>query len=245
MRTCIIALSGALVLSMSAAAQDMAAFTPESSQESSFDDYMTVKNILKECGISDARLSEVTVMENGRVVFLDLSNKDVSQDGLTILPYAIGNLAELRTLIARDNVIKSIPDALFRLKKLRKLILSSNKILSIPPEIGNLLCLDSLDLRHNRIESLPTEIGKLKKLIYVQLWGNKIKELPASIVGLPALKELYMKDNSLTDLPIGLITMKSLTYIDFQNNQLCKVTQKMEAWLKDKDKQYRALQRCW
>ena len=212
---------------------------------SQFDDYMVLKKILNECGISDSRLSEVSSLENGRVVYLDLSNKDVSQDGLVMLPASIGNLSELRTLIACDNVIKSIPDCIFTLKQLRTLVLASNRIVSVPPELGNLENLDSLDLRHNSIESLPSEIGNLKKLTYVQLWGNKLTALPMSIAQLPKLKDLHVKDNRLAGLPEGLMSMKSLKFIDFQGNKLCKLSPKMEAWLTKKDQQYRALQKCW
>lgn len=233
------ALFFALPLSSQTASGDSLA-TP-----STFDDYLTLKNILKECGISDARLSEVSRMENGRVIFLDLSNKDVTQDGLQILPYLIGNLTELRTLIARDNVIKSIPDVVFTLKQLRTLILASNRIVSVPPEIGNLVNLDSLDLRHNAIESLPGEIGGLKNLAYLQLWGNKLTAIPGALVQLPRLKDLHLKDNRIASLPEGIITMKSLKFIDFQGNKLCALSPRMEAWLKARDQQYRALQKCW
>ena len=209
-----------------------------------YDDYMTLKGILKECGIADEHLSKVSVMENGRVVFLDLSNREISEDGIRVLPYAIGNLTELQVLIARDNVIASIPDAIFRLTKLRTLTLSSNRIVSLPPEIGQLENLDTLDLRNNSIETLPEEIGKLKKLTYLQLWGNRLTKLPASILKLSSLRELYLKNNRLTDLPDGLISMKSLTYIDFQGNYICDPSPAMAKWLKGKHDQYRALQKC-
>jgi Leucine-rich repeat (LRR) protein len=234
---------GILMVSANAFGQDSGDVS--SAMPTQSDDYIALNGILMECGINAARISEVSKMENGRVVYLDLSNTEVSLDGIKVLPSSIGALSELRTLIARDNVFKSIPDEIFRLTQLRTLILASNKIEVIPPEIGNLENLDSLDLRHNRIESLPGEIGKLKKLTYVQLWGNRLTALPSSIVQLPRLKDLHVKDNRLESLPEGILSMKSLTYIDFQGNKLCKVSPKMEAWLKGKDKQYRAVQKCW
>ncbi|MBN1129900.1 MAG: leucine-rich repeat domain-containing protein [Chitinispirillaceae bacterium] len=235
-------LASLLCISWTLSAQDGSFL--ENDASAVYDDYTTLKGILNECGIGDSRLSTVSVMENGRVVFLDLSNKEISKDGIRALPYAIGNLAELRTLIARDNVITSIPDAVMRLTKLRTLILSHNKIVSIPPEIGQLENLDTLDLRHNSFETLPDEIGKLKNLSYLQLWGNKLATLPPSLLRLSSLRELYLKNNRLVSLPEGLITMKSLIYIDFQGNAICNPSPKLEAWLKGKDKQYRAQQRC-
>lgn len=231
-----------LCLSWAAFAQDYSYTTTDTSP--TYDDYTTLKGILSECGIADDRQSKVSAMENGRVIFLDLSNRDISKDGIRMLPYAIGNLTELQTLIARDNVIASIPDALFRLKRLRTLILANNRIVSLPPEIGQLENLDTLDLRYNSFESLPAEIGKLKKLSYLQLWGNKLSTLPPSLLALHSLRELYLKNNRLVSLPDGLISMKSLTYIDFQGNTICNPSPAMESWLRGKDKQYRALQKC-
>ena len=219
-------------------------YPSQESSSQSVDDYMTVKNVLKECGIPDEQLSAISKMENGAIVFLDLSNKDVSKDGIKILPGIIGDLSSLRTLIAQDNVIETIPPEIFKLRQLKTLILASNKIASVPPEIGNCANLDSLDLSHNAIESLPGELGICKNLTYLHLMGNKLTALPLSIVKMPKLKDLHLKDNRLTTLPEGIIFMKSLTYIDFQNNILCRLSPKLEAWLKVKDKQYRSLQRC-
>jgi hypothetical protein len=235
--------SAALLASFSVFSQDSGYSSLESSSQYA-DDYMTVKNILRECGIPDAQLSEISKMENGHVVFLDLSNKDVSLDGVKVLPGIIGNLSELRTLIARDNIITAIPPDIFMLRQLKTLILSSNRIASIPAEIGNCINLDSLDLSHNAIESLPGELGDCKNLTYLHLMGNNLTALPLSIAKMPKLKDLHLKDNRLTNLPEGIMSMKSLAYIDFQNNILCNVSPKLEAWLKVKDKQYRALQRC-
>ncbi|MBN1129382.1 MAG: leucine-rich repeat domain-containing protein [Chitinispirillaceae bacterium] len=212
---------------------------------SSTDDYWTVKGIIKECGLENVPMEKVAVLSGNMVVSLDLSNRDVSKDGIVIIPHSVGNLSELQRLVATDNIIKSIPSSLFKLNKLRTLNLASNRIVTVPEEIGKLENLDSLDLRHNRLESLPSSIGDLKKLSYLHLWGNKLASLPSRITSLPNLKELYLKDNSIVSLPEKIMDMKSLVYIDFQNNKICKVSPRMETWLRKKDKQYSAQQRCW
>ena len=211
----------------------------------SMDDYITVKDIIKECGLENIPMEKVAVMVSGRVISLNLSNRNIGKDGIVVIPHSVGSLSELQRFVANDNIIKSIPSSLFKLKKLRTLNLASNRIVTIPPELGELESLDSLDLRHNQFESLPVEIGKLKNLSYLQLWGNKLTALPSVITLLPNLKELYLKDNDLVALPEKLIDMKSLSYIDFQGNKICKVSPRMEAWLRKKDKQYSAQQRCW
>lgn len=208
------------------------------------EDLVTIKTILTQCGLTNARVEEITKSENGRAVWLDLSNKDFSNDGIKILPSAIGNLTELRVLILKDNKIDSLPYEIFKLKKLQKLDLASNNVEVIPAAISELENLDSLDLRYNGISVLPPEIAKLNKLKYLQLWGNKLVEVEKSIVLLPELTEIYLKDNRLTQIPDGLAKMKSLMYIDLQNNFLCNVSPKIDAWLKEKDKRYRMLQKC-
>lgn len=208
------------------------------------DDLVTIKTILSQCGLTKVSVEDVTKSENGRAVLLDLSNKDFSSDGIKILPSAIGELTELRALILKDNKISSLPVEIYKLKKLQKLDLASNSVEIITPSISEFKNLDSLDLRYNGIVSLPPEIANLTNLKYLQLWGNKLVEVDKSILLLPQLAELYLKDNRLTQLPDGLTKMKTLTYIDIQGNFLCNVSPTINAWLKEKDKRYRMLQKC-
>jgi Leucine rich repeat len=210
-----------------------------------YNDTLTVQHILNECGLVTVKVEKVTVWDSGRVVSLDLSNKDFSQDGIKILPAAICSLTQLRTLLAKDNGITAIPVELFTLKRLQTLNLANNKISFIPPQLGELVNLDTLDLRYNGFGSLPPEIGKLKKLVSLQLWGDKIIELEPVITTLPLLKDLYLKDNRLTTLPEGITAMKSLAYIDLQGNSICKPPPKIDTWLKKSDKRYRETQKCW
>ena len=207
-------------------------------------DSAIVHQILNECGLFTVKIEQVTVWDSGRVVSLDLSNNDLSQDGFKALPVAVCSLTQLRTLMAKNNSISSIPLGLFKLKNLQKLDLASNKISFIPPAIAELENLETLDLRYNGFGFLPPEIGKLKKLVVLQLWGNKMVELEPAVTQLPALKELYLKDNRLTTLPEGITRMKSLVYFDLAGNYICKPSLKIDAWLKKNDDRYREAQRC-
>jgi Leucine-rich repeat (LRR) protein len=208
-------------------------------------DSLTVANILNECGIKNLTVEEVAKFENGRVVSLDLSNRDIAQDGIKRVPTSIGLLSELKIFIAKNNSLTELPFEFFRLTKLIKLDLASNQMATVPLAISTFENLESLDLRHNGIEWLPPEIGKLKKLVALQLWGNKLIDLDPSVTLLPSLKEIYLKDNRMTTLPEGITRMKSLTYIDFQGNKLCKLSPTLEAWLVKKDKHFRENQVCW
>jgi hypothetical protein len=210
-----------------------------------YNDTAVVQRILNECGLLAVKVGEVTEWDSaGRAVALDLSNKDLSKDGITALPAAICSLTALRTLTAKNNSITAVPVELFTLTNLQKLDLASNKISFIPPSIAGLENLETLDLRYNGFGFLPPEIGRLKKLVSLQLWGNKMVELEPAVTQLPALKELFLKDNRLTTLPEGITRMKSLVYIDLQGNAICKPSPKIDAWLKQNDKRYREAQRC-
>ena len=206
-------------------------------------DASIVQSLLEKCGLSGATVSDVAVMENGRAVTLDLSNKDVSKDGITVLPSEIGQLTALRELICTENSIKTIPPEIGNCVKLRKLNLASNRIVVIPPEIGKLKNLTSLDLRHNGIEKVPAALGKCGNLEFLWLWGNKMSELDPAITKLKKLKELYLNDNRLTTLPIGITRMR-IIYIDLVGNKLCNLSPALDAWAKKIDTKYRSMQKC-
>lgn len=251
MKTIIVVLWAAMSLWAIAPAQDTAVTATgsvpqvkDSAVKPQYNDSAIVHRILNECGLITVKVENVTVWDSGRVVGLDLSNNDMSQDGFKVLPAVICSLTQLRTLAAKNNSIAVMPPELFTLKNLQKLDLASNKITSIPFEIGELANLETLDLRYNGFGELPPDIGKLTKLTSIQLWGNKMLALEPAITRLPALKDLYLKDNRLTTLPDGITTMKALVYIDLQGNYICKPSPKIDAWLKKGDARYREGQRC-
>ena len=210
----------------------------------SADDLTIVQNILDKSGISGVSAQSICRMEDGRVVALDLKNKDITKDGMTFLPSDIGNLSELRVLVCSGNIIDSLPAEIGNLTSLQKLDCSSNRITMLPATIGNLVNLTTLDLRHNRIALLPPEIGKCAELELLQLWGNNLTELDEAVVKLPSLKELYLKDNRLTALPVGIVKM-DLRYFDIMGNKLCDPPKAVEAWITKKDAHFRELQKCW
>jgi Leucine-rich repeat (LRR) protein len=211
----------------------------------SVDESPIVKTILEKCGLNNKAVADVAVLENGRVVSLDLSNKDVAKDGIKLIPSEIGQLTSLRILICKNNNISLIPVEIANCSQLVKLDLNSNVITELPLEIGRLTNLTDLDLRYNLIGELPYTIGNLKQLEILRLWGNMLSSITPFITNIPVLKELYLKDNRLTSLPEGITTMKSLKYIDIIGNKLCSVEPKVDAWLKIKDKLYVQTQKCW
>jgi Leucine-rich repeat (LRR) protein len=212
-------------------------------QSSGDDDMAVVQTIITKCGLSSS-VQDVAVVENGRVVSLDLRNKEINKDGFSFLPSEIGSLSALKVLNCSGNIIDSMPWEIGMLTDLQKLDMSSNRLVYIVSAIGKLKNLVTLDLRHNRIVELPWGIGECKKLVTLQLWGNKLTSLNDEIVSLPALEELYLNDNRLTSLPPAIMKMK-LLYIDFSGNKLCSLDADLTAWAKKKDAHFTETQKCW
>jgi Leucine-rich repeat (LRR) protein len=206
-------------------------------------DASTLQTILEKCGFSGVTANDVAVMEEGHVITLNLTNKDVGNDGISVIPVEIANLSYLRELILSGNSIETVPPEIGRCVNLRKLDLGSNRIAVLPSEIGNLVNLTYLDLRHNALSDLPPEIGKCGNLEYLWLWGNKLTKLDPAIIKLRRLKELYLNDNRLTTLPVGIVGMR-FKYIDLVGNKLCNMSSVLDAWAKKMDNDYKSMQKC-
>jgi hypothetical protein len=208
------------------------------------DDMAIVTAILNKCGMTDASAQQVTVVEGGRVVSLDLSNKDVAKDGISVIPSEIGQLSELKKFECNNNSITQIPDEIGNLSKLEALVLQSNRIENVTTAIAKCTSLVDLDLRHNQLEVIPGEIGDLKRLTRLWLWGNKLTSLNSAVTQIKSLREIYLKDNRLTSLPPGIIKM-NLTYFDVIENKICNPDPQLKAWLNKKDKRFKETQKCW
>ncbi|MBN1761264.1 MAG: leucine-rich repeat domain-containing protein [Chitinispirillaceae bacterium] len=220
----------------------MALLTGSAIAVSGQSDALIVQRILERCGMRDISVEEVTEMEDGRVVKLDLSNNDVAKDGITLIPDEIGKLTALREFVCTDNSIEEVPSEIGRCVNLRKLDLGSNRIGLLPNEIGQLRQLEKLDLRHNRLTALPPELANCKNIEYLWLWGNKLTDIKP-VAHLTNLQELYLKDNRLTMLPPSIMRIK-FRYIDFLGNRLCNLPSRVDNWVKTIDNRYRATQRC-
>ncbi|HEX2955856.1 MAG TPA: leucine-rich repeat domain-containing protein [Chitinispirillaceae bacterium] len=206
-------------------------------------DLAIVTTILSKCGIP-VSAQQVTQVENGRVVSLDLSNTDIAKDGIKSIPAEIGQLTALKKLSCSNNIITQIPDEIGNLTQLQQLILQSNRIDVLTTAIGKCESLVDLDLRHNQLDVIPGEIAYCKNLTRLWLWGNKLSMLNSAVTQIGSLRELYLKDNRLTTLPPGIMKM-NLTYFDVIGNKICEPDPQLKAWLVKRDKRHRETQRCW
>lgn len=188
-------------------------------------------------GVNHCNWERVTC-ENGRVTQLDLD-----QSGISILPAEIGNLSELWHLDLANNRLSNLPTEIGKLSKLGSLRALDNKLTSVPSSLGNLKWLYDLDLRYNQISSLPesiwsltnlerlaldgngltdvpSEIGNLKNLTSLSLGENKLKSVPAQVWNLTKLYSLYLHENQLTSVPSVIANLSRLEHLELGYNQL-------------------------
>ena len=203
-------------------------------------DRNTVANILAENNLN-WDIDKRTTFEGGRIIALDLDNRDMSSTGMIQLIPEIGNLTELRVLTINDGQLSYLPLEIFDCTKLLRLEIKNNDLKSIPIGISKLTDLTDLDLRNNELEKLPLDIVKLKSIFKIQLWGNHLTLLPSKMGDLSTLRELYLNNNRLIKLPAN-ITKLDLTYLDVSFNYLRKNTTSIDTWLNKYNNQYKSEQ---
>ncbi|MFC7644085.1 leucine-rich repeat domain-containing protein [Streptosporangium lutulentum] len=84
---------------------------------------------------------------------------NLTDNRLTTLPQAIGEMTALRELRLYNNRLATLPDTIGRLSRLRELHLMNNQLTALPGAIGELNQLRHLDLRNNPCESCPRRSG--------------------------------------------------------------------------------------
>jgi len=186
-------------------------------------------------------LKQLELDDNGRVVYLDLSNNYLRGSipsefwNLTKLRYLnlksnitlggrispeIEKLSDLTTLwLSKNSFYGSIPPEIGNLTKLTDLRLAENHNISgnIPPEIENLTKLTTLWLQINKLDgSIPPELGNLKNLTDLRLnWNWLTGNIPPELGNLTKLTELHLRDNDLSGgIPPELGNLVNLTSLD-------------------------------
>ncbi|MEX1133181.1 MAG: leucine-rich repeat domain-containing protein [Flavobacteriales bacterium] len=149
---------------------------------------------------------------------LDLSGQALERFPTEVLLFP--NLEELRL---RQDGISKLPPEIGQLKRLRLLDLSGNPIVTLPIEFTQLEALEELYLNDDPTLDLEGDLqllSKLPRLRILHLEGDGIERLPGCIVELRRLEELYLTNNALRDFPQEVIGMRSLKLIDLRTNPL-------------------------
>uniref|UniRef100_A0A182PXQ4 PIF1/LRR1 pleckstrin homology domain-containing protein n=1 Tax=Anopheles epiroticus TaxID=199890 RepID=A0A182PXQ4_9DIPT len=113
---------------------------------------------LREVDLSDNKLAECSwdwLLEPN--IQSSLQSLNISNNGLSFLPYNVTYATSLVTLTAKDNYIRKLPFAIWHLKGLRVLTLTNNRIDAVP-ETFEKLKLEKVDFSGNRMFSLAPDL---------------------------------------------------------------------------------------
>ncbi|TYZ62499.1 hypothetical protein PybrP1_008709 [[Pythium] brassicae (nom. inval.)] len=158
-----------------------------------------------------------------------LLHLNLSKNGLTHLPAAIGTLSALVSLTVEENSLKSVDPSIATLRHLqllraRKNQLSSdavNACLGGHPAIG--ASLKELDLRNNALAQVPTGLRRLRAMETLLLSFNRIESLDGFPWGeLASASVVSISDNRLRSLGTIYLAPR-LASLSFENNNLAQV----------------------
>lgn len=109
-----------------------------------------------------------------KLEYLDISSNFFNKPNQKIktLPTGITTLANLKVLIANDNVIENLPENIHNLKKLERLEVRNNLLSTLPHSFSLLSKLEVLDLKANELKKFPQDFFKLNNLTYLNLSFN-------------------------------------------------------------------------
>jgi Leucine-rich repeat (LRR) protein len=184
--------------------------------------------------ISSLRIFEPKLVKVGPIpvqlkYLKNLEVFDLSFQKYRTLPEWIGELTNLKSLLANSNELSSLPSGLFQLRHLEELNLSLNKLEELPGEIGQLKSLKNLNVSQNAIRNIPVSIGELPKLEKLDVIINKITTLPESLVQCSSLGDLRLSGNPLVELPGWIGEMKQLKFLFVQSCGLKRLPESLGA----------------
>nr|XP_046164940.1 leucine-rich repeat-containing protein 57-like [Oncorhynchus gorbuscha] len=151
--------------------------------------------------------------------FLQMKSLTLNCNKLTSLPDEIGKLKKLETLLLNGNHLTQLPITIGQLKALRTLSLSGNKFREFPAGLGSLRHLDVLDLSKNHIQAVPAEVAALQA-IEINLNQNQISVVSAEVSTCQRLKVLRLEENclELTSIPVSILTTSQVSLLSVEGN---------------------------
>lgn len=150
-----------------------------------------------------------------------LTELDVSDNQLSLLPDAMEGLPQLRILLLGMNQFTAVPQVVRTLPALEVLGMQGNSLASLgedelPPKITQLLLSD------NRLRAIPASVSRLHYLRRLALSGNELEVVPAHVSYIDSLEALGLAGNRLRQhggLPEELFKLPRLSWITVAANQ--------------------------
>ncbi|XP_010893129.2 leucine-rich repeat-containing protein 57 [Esox lucius] len=151
--------------------------------------------------------------------FLQMKSLTLNCNKLTSLPDEIGKLKKLETLLLNGNLLTRLPSTVGQLKALRTLSLSGNNFREFPAGLGSLRHLDVLDLSKNHIQAVPAEVAALQA-IEINLNQNQISVVSAEVSACQRLKVLRLEENclELASIPVSILTSSQVSLLSVEGN---------------------------
>lgn len=161
--------------------------------------------------------------------FTNLVILDISNNGLTSISDSIMGLVNLRSLIARNNLLdsSSISKEFSGLTSLEVLNFSGNRFSEFPEHVLDLTNLKSLYLGANQLTEIPSTVKNLRHLEILYMGGNCLRDVPAELGHLRKLTSLILCDNQLQSLPPTFVHLKKLRSLMLHNNRLSTLPQEI------------------
>lgn len=140
-----------------------------------------------------------------------------SNEGITELPEAIGNLVNLKNLYLSYTGVSALPVRLVECQKLQELGLRAVPMTALPDFLADLPDLRRIYLENSAISTLP----KVQPDVWLDLQGAQITDIPADFALNYQLEELDLSGNQLTELPsVFSNTLKTLNVSKNRINSL-------------------------
>ncbi|XP_029349805.1 leucine-rich repeat-containing protein 57 [Echeneis naucrates] len=149
----------------------------------------------------------------------NLRTVDLSGNKIEVLPAAVGNFLQLKSLTLNSNRLTSIPNEIGKLKKLETLSLNGNRIQQLPPSLGQLRALRTLSLVGNQISEFPSGLATLRHLDLLDLSRNQIQNVPAGVSELQAI-EINLNQNQISVLSADVSHCPRLKVLRLEENCL-------------------------
>lgn len=133
------------------------------------------------------------------------------------------DVADLKKLVAADNLLSSVDSRIGALDTLSFLDLHNNRLETLPIELSQLQCLVHLNVSSNRLGSFPDKAFP-PNLVELFVGSNVLRVLPDSIGHLKNLKIIQASDNALTELPTSLSQCRQLEKLNVSQNKIMDIS---------------------
>ncbi|MEL6381655.1 MAG: leucine-rich repeat-containing protein kinase family protein [Cyanobacteria bacterium J06626_18] len=172
------------------------------------------KRLNLSCGLTEFPLEILDLADSLEI--LDLSNNHLST-----LPEAFGQLSKLKAVFFTNNAFEEFPAVLSTCPALSMISFKGNQLKTIGEQILSPI-VRWLILTDNQLETLPADIGKLSKLQKCMLAGNRLRSVPDELANCHNLELIRLSANCLETLPKHLLDLPRLSWLAYAGNPFCE-----------------------